>query len=209
MRIEPRVPLSSLAMSDSALPHSVRFLPDESGWQRFEFSSRGDRVTVRVSVPESAEPLPVAVVLADEVATVTPLMDCATLSFDLPLLGARSSPKWTERLTRCLAEGPVGAADDALLGEFVNQAATDVSAALDVCAGLPGVAAPAGLIGRGAGSLVAARLHATEPRLSHFVLAREGLAEELDPAAALEGDPACTLAGDAAEAAARLGDRLR
>ena len=195
-------------MSDSALPHSVRFLPDESGWHRFEFSSRGDRVIVRLSVPESAGPPQVAVVLADDVATVTPLTGCATLSFDLPLFGARSSPKWTERLERCLAQGPGGTADDGLLGEFVNQAATDVSAALDVCEGLPAIAGAAGLIGLGAGALVAAHLRTTEPRLPLVVLSRDGLSAGFDPASEHAGDPACIEAGDAADAAARLCERL-
>jgi hypothetical protein len=191
-------------MAQNALPRSVRWLPEEAGWRRFELTSRGDRVVVRLIVPGGAGPHALAAVLADDSTATTPIEGCATLTLDLPLLGGRSSPKWTERLVHCLTEGPGGAADRALLGEFVNQAATDVSAALDVCAGLPEIGARAGLLGLGSGALVAARLREGETRFSVFVLSSEGLAPELDPSAGLPGEPPCSVAANPAEAAALL-----
>jgi hypothetical protein len=195
------------------MPHdarslSVRWLPDEAGWRRFEVTSRGDRVIARLHAVDATCPL--ALVVADDAGAVAPLPGCATVTLDLPLLGRRSSPKWTERLRRCLAQGAEGAADHALLEAFLDQATGDVSAVLDMCAGLPGLGTRAGLLGLGAGALVAARMRGAEPRLAAFVLAPAGLAASLAPRASLAGGggPSCPTARDAAEGAARLREAL-
>jgi hypothetical protein len=187
--------------------HSVRWLPEANGWRRFELTSRGDRIVARLLGPAGGG-APLAVVLAAEAAGVAPVEGCRTLTLDLPLLGERASPKWTERLRRVLSEGPVAAADGLLLSDFADQAVADVASALDVCAE-PG-AAGAGLLGIGPGAFAASAIAAREPRLRSFVIEPQGVALALDPAAAFRaGDRTCTVVADAAEGATRLREALR
>ncbi|HKJ23538.1 MAG TPA: hypothetical protein VKB65_01855 [Myxococcota bacterium] len=189
--------------SDPSL--SLRWLPDEGGWRRFEITSRGDRVAVRLRTPAAAGPGTLAVVLSGDAAAVEPLDGVATLTLDLPLLGERASPKWTERLARCLADGPSTPADEALLDDFAGQAAHDVGAALDACAGLLGATPRAALLGIGPGACVARRLAEREPRIGAFVLAPAGLARALDPSARLAtGDRPCTTVARVADGRTRV-----
>jgi hypothetical protein len=188
---------------------SLRFLPDDGPWRRFELSSRGDRVVARLHVPDADGPHAVAVVLGPEAAGVEPLAGVATLTLDLPLLGERASPKWTERLSRCLRDGPSGAADRALVDDFASQVAHDVAAALDACAELPELSPRTGLLAVGPGVAAAARLAAGEPRLCAFALAPAGLARALEPGGGLAaGDRPVVRVGGAAEGAARLCEAL-
>jgi hypothetical protein len=142
--------------------------------------------------------------LGDEAASIEPLDGLAVLTFDLPLLGERSSPKWSERLRRCLGQGASGAADAMLLDEFRSQAAADVSAALDACARMSEVAGDrAALLVRGAGRAVAGHLRDAEPRLVAVAWLPGGIALADDAA-----DPPGEALADAAAAAARLGEAL-
>jgi len=195
---------------------SLRWLPEAGAWQRFELTSRGDRVEARLHRPPGAEFHPIAVVLSSDAASVEPIAGGATLTLDLPLLGERASPKWTERLWRCLRDGPSSAADTALLEDFASQAAHDVSAGLDACATLARVEPPASrvapraaLLGLGPGAWVAPCLAEHEPRIAAFVLAPDGLARSLDPSATLASrGHACARVASAAEGAARLREAL-
>jgi len=189
--------------SDPSL--SLRWLPDDGGWRRFEITSRGDRLAVRLQAPATAAPRSLAVVLCADAAAVEPLDGVATLALDLPLLGERASPKWTERLARCLADGPSTPADEALLDDFASQAAHDVGAALDACAELLGATPRAALLGVGPGACVAGRLAERDPRIGAFVLAPAGLAPDLDPSARLAaGDRPCTTVAGLADGRARV-----
>lgn len=174
-------------------------------WRRLEIGSRGDRVAVRLHLPDAAPgPAPLVLFLDDAAAAVEPLEGVATLTFDLPLLGERSSPKWSERLRRCLGEGASGAADALLLDEFRSQAAADVAAALDACAGVAGLdAGRAGLLVRGAGRALATHLRDAEPRLVAVAWLPGGLAPAGDAAAGTG-----RAVPDVATAAARLAEAL-
>jgi hypothetical protein len=177
---------------------------EAGAWRRLEIDSRGDRVVVRLRLPDAApRPAPLVLFLDDAAAAVEPLDGVATLTFDLPLLGERSSPKWSERLRRCLGEGPSGAADAVLLDEFRSQAAADATAALDACAGVAGVDAErAGLLVRGAGRALAPHLRDAEPRL----VAVAWLPGGLDLAE--DGAPPGDAVPDGPTAAARLAEAL-
>lgn len=188
---------------------SLRRLADDGPWRRIEVTSRGDRVAVRIRPAAAADGRAVAVVLAADAASVEPLDGAATLTLDLPLLGERKSPKWTERLARCLADGPSTPADEALLDDFARQAAHDVGAALDAWAELSGHAPRAALLAAGPGVWVAARLAGAEPRIVAFVLAPAGVARSLDPGTSLSGsDRPCTTVATVAEGRTRLGEAL-
>jgi len=148
-------------------------------------------------------------VLAEAAQEVSPIDGCATLALDLPLLGARAHPKWTERLRRCLANGVERASDEALLEELRCQAAADLAGALDVCRRGDEIGPRAGLLGLGAGAWVGARLRATERRLGVVILAPGGLAASLDPREAGAAAPrGLIFVRDAAEGARRLRDAL-
>ena len=192
---------------------SVHWLPDTGGdgWRCFEFSSRGDRQVAGLSSPDEPAPHALALALGPESAAIEAIPGLATLTLDLPLLGVRGSPKWSERLGRCLAQGPQGSTDEALLEEFLCQAASDVGAVLDVCGGIPELAGGrAGLLGLGPGALVGARLRGTEPRLSAFALSPAGLPPELDLGESLgaRNEPPFWLVEDVDAGAARLREAL-
>jgi len=189
--------------SDPSL--SLRWLPDDGVWRRFEITSRGDRVVVRLRAAAADAPRALAVMLSADASAVEPLDGIGTLTFDLPLLGERASPKWTERLSRCLADGPSCPADEALLADFVGQAAHDVGAALDACARILGSAPQAAILGVGPGACVAAQLAEREPRIGAFVLAPAGLARTLDPSARLAaGGRPCTNVASVADGRERV-----
>jgi len=209
---------------------SLRWLPDADAWQRFELTSRGDRIEARLHRTRGGGLHPIAVVLATDAANVEPIEGVATLALDLPLLGGRASLKWTERLSRCLRDGPSSAADATLVEDFTSQAAHDVAAGLDACATLPGVAprvpgvAPrvpgvasrvpgvasrVAFLGLGPGACVAPCLAECEPRITSFVLAPDGLARSLDPSATLASrGHRCARVANAAEGAARVREAL-
>lgn len=185
-------------LCDPAEPLALCAQPEPDGpWQRHEFSSRGDRVTARLAgLGGSAGAL--ALVLCEDASAVAPLPGCITATLDLPLLGTRESPKWSERLRACLRDGPASAVDRALLDEFLGQAVRDAQRLLDVCAdGLARGTDRIGVAGAGAGALVAAVLSALDARPGAVVLAPGALAAALDPSTTLPagGDRLRILAG--------------
>lgn len=191
---------------DADEPLAARWIASDASFRELEFSSRGDRVTGRVW-SDAGGRLPLALVVADEAARVSPVPGFVTATLDLPLLGTRRSPKWSERLATCLRVGPDAAADAALLEAFLEQAVCDLQALLDVCEALPGAAEPeaVGLVGLGAGALAGAVLRPLEPRVGFYSLVPGALAPALDPAAALAAEgSACALFGIGAD-----GDRAQ
>ena len=155
---------------------------DDGGWRTFEITSRGDRVRARLHLPSGGGPHPLALVACADSRTVVPGEGLAVATLDLPLLGARCSPKWTERLEACLAGGAESATDRALVDEFLGQAESDLRAVLDVCADLDAVdGARAGVVGIGPGAAAAARLRGADDGPRAFVLSAAGLCDALAP----------------------------
>jgi len=169
---------------DAREPAAVRWLPPRDGdpWTRFELTSRGDRVSGRLRQPPDGGPHPWVVVAAPDTTAWPDTPGLAVLTADLPLLGERASPKWTRRLRHCLADGPAGATDEALLHEFRSQAVADLRQLVAVGVGREDLARDRfGFAGTGAGAWVGAALRAAEPGPRAAVLAPGNLAEALCP----------------------------
>jgi hypothetical protein len=144
---------------------------------RSEFVSRGDRVPVRVWLPApSAGPAPLCVFLAGsdgEPATdpdATPLAlarsGIAAASWDLPLCGARRSPKLSELLWTGARSSTPRPEQRMLVEEVLRQGAAELSAALDHLATWPEIdAARSAAVGSDLAAAVIATCCAREERL--------------------------------------------
>ncbi len=190
-RLEPDEPLGALFREREA--------PSKLGAARairFEYSSRGDRVSGRLLLPAARGPHPLALVGhgaggAKDVdyldAAVGPWVrsGAAVASIDFPLHGERASAKLSERLLASFS----AQAPDAHAGlwlEFGAQAVVDLERALDALATHPEVdVSRAVYAGFSLGTLLGAIFCAGEPRVRAAALAIGGGGigpEALDPA---------------------------
>ncbi len=150
----------------------------------FELSSRGDRVPGRLELGPAPGPLPL-VLLVDaspgaarppalaEAASAWAADGAGVACVDLPLCGARSSPKLSELLAACLRESaPRDALARALVEDFLRQAVIDLRRSLDALSALPGIdASRVGLAGFGLGATVGAALCSVDARPHAVALA--------------------------------------
>lgn len=146
LRPDPAEPLAP-HVGDVPLPDP---LADLRG-RRVEFSSRGDRVPMRLLLPVSGGgPFPLVLLQhgaggakdADYLdATAGPWVrgGAAVASIDFPLHGERHSGKLTETLLASLASGGVQALEPGLWSALVRQAVCDLQRGLDALARLPEV----------------------------------------------------------------------
>ena len=158
---------------------------------RFELNSRGDRVVGRLLIPAARSgPCPLIVIQADAGASC----DAASLEFagswvpggfalatiDLPLHGARSSPKFSERLLTAIesvrvhpaSELRLDANGESLLLEFTRQSVCDLSRTLDALAALPAIDDQRiGVMGVGHGAALMAIFASLDARAKAIALA--------------------------------------
>ncbi|MCH2171670.1 acetylxylan esterase [Myxococcota bacterium] len=192
---DPGEPLS-LEVSDATrnfgLPAVRRLL--------FEFNSRGDRVSGRLLLPETAsDPYPTVLLEHGHGGSKeAPYMDAAAgpwvragaavASIDLPLHGQRSNPKLTGLLQRelqVLTETGGNTAPSPLIEEFGRQAVVDLIRALDALSELPEVDSDLfAFAGFSLGAIVGATFcgHDPRPRAAALALAGGGFGPaSLDP----------------------------
>jgi hypothetical protein len=140
---------------------------------RFEFASRGDRVSGRVILPPAGGVRPPLVLLQhgaggskeseylDVAAAPWVARGAALASIDFPLHGERANPK----LARFLGPGAQTPGDDALRVEFARQAVGDLRRALDALSEIEALdAARVVYAGFSLGALVGALFCALDPR---------------------------------------------
>jgi len=205
---------------------SLREATDGEGRSEcFEVVSRGDFVPGRLHRPTSVGPHPLVLVLGGSAAWDRGVeQGLAVARIDLPLLGARQSPKLTDRLVgghACLIrDEPLDPDTHALFEEFARQSVSDVVRSLEALAADAGVdGSRIALVGAGIGASVCAWALPFAPALHACVLAGPVGAfadERLDPAARIGtaglGDVRCRLyatAGGPSEAAVgALAERL-
>jgi hypothetical protein len=166
--------------------------------RRLEFSCRGDRVTLELLAPDATGPHPTAVLLpavdGESLSSLPGLgtwlkAGVAVCSFDLPLFGARRSPKLSDLLTAAIATAargePVEANAQLLWSEFVRQSVIELRRSLDVLTEVWGSAPPAVVFaGAGLAASVGAIFCAVDERPRGAVLAGTGGGfgpEALDP----------------------------
>jgi len=192
---------------------------------RFELVSRGDFVPGRLHTPDEAgeDPHPLLLVGHDLRArgeTAAPewiagwiRKGLAMASIDLPLHGARSSPKLSERLAtgvERLARGrDIDVETRVLVEEFLRQSTSDLVRTLDALALRPDVdETRMAYLGVGLGAVVGTCLLGHDARPNAAVLAPaacSAIAADLDPATHLGGEGRCPLLivatkGDASQA---------
>lgn len=180
-RLESDEPLAALFRAVAPPPGlgSLRAL-------RFEYTSRGDRVTGRLLLPpEPAGPRPLALVghgaggakdAAYVDAAVGPWVrgGAAVASIDFPLHGERASAKLSERLLQSLAPG-ADRSHEPLWLEFAGQAVLDLERALDALALHPEVDVERTVYaGFSLGTLLGSLFCAGEPRVRAAALAIGG-----------------------------------
>ena len=183
-------PIGAL-FTDRAAPPSLASIRA----QRFEYTSRGDRVCGRLLLPAEAKGAqPLALVGHGAGGSKdAPYLDAAVgpwvragaavASIDFPLHGERASAKLSERLLAGLAPG--GAADP-LLVDFAAQSVRDLERALDALALHPEVDVGRTVYaGFSLGTMLGALFCAGEPRVRAAALAIGGGGmgpESIDPA---------------------------
>jgi dienelactone hydrolase len=190
-RLDPAEPLGAL-FHERPAPAGLAPLRCE----RFEYTSRGDRVSGRLLLPaERGGPRPLVLVGhgaggSKEVpyldAAVGPWVrgGAAVASIDFPLHGERASAKLSERLLASLAPG--AGREDPLWLDFALQAVRDLERALDALALHPEVDAErTAYAGFSLGTILGALFCAGEPRVRAAALAIGG--GGIGPA---EADPA-------------------
>lgn len=197
---------SALPAASSSLhrPHdeaparlSLRETPSVTGRaQRFEIVSRGDFVPGQLDRPTNGSEFPVVLVLGGSDAWSRGIeRDLAVARIDLPLLGARQSPKLSDRLASGHASLsrnlPLDADTRALVEEFARQSISDVVRTVEALAAEPGLdASRVALVGIGLGASVGAWTLPFVPSLRACVLAGPvgAFADEgLDPARRIAG----------------------
>jgi dienelactone hydrolase len=168
--------------------------------ERFELTSRGDRVPGRLLLP-AAGPGPFPLVLLqhglggakdasylDAVAGPWARRGAAVASIDFPLHGERASAKLSQKLLATVATRHVGEADGshALWVELVRQAVADLRRTLDALALHPGVdSARCAYAGFSLGTILGVPFCALDPRpcAAAFALGGAGFGPpEVDPA---------------------------
>lgn len=191
----------------------------------FEVVSRGDFVPGGLHRPTGAGPHPLVLVLGGSAAwNRGGEQDLAVARIDLPLLGARQSPKLTERLVGGLAcltrDEPLDPDTYALVEEFARQSVSDVVRSLEALAADAGIdGSRIALVGAGIGASVCAWALPFAPALRACVLAGPIGAfsdARLDPAVRIEagelGDVRCrlyaTTGGPLEAAVGALAERL-
>jgi dienelactone hydrolase len=163
--------------------------------QRFEYTSRGDRVSGRLLLPAAADgPRPLALVGHGAGGSKdAPYLDAAVgpwvrggaavASIDFPLHGERASAKLSQRVLGGLATGGGG---DPLLLDFAAQAVSDLRRALDALALHPEIdVARTVYAGFSLGTILGALFCVAEPRVRAAALAIGGGGlgpEAVDPA---------------------------
>jgi dienelactone hydrolase len=163
--------------------------------QRFEFSSRGDRVHGRLWLPPDRAECPL--VLLQHGAggsTESPYLEAAggrwarqgaaVASIDFPLHGARADQKLATMLVASLSPDAVGDART-LVTEFARQAVVDLERALDALATFPEIdTSRVVYAGFSLGALIGAAFCALDPRprAAALALGGAGLApDDVDP----------------------------
>jgi fermentation-respiration switch protein FrsA (DUF1100 family) len=174
--------------------------------QRFEYSSRGDRVPGLLLLPRDVRP-PFPLVLLQHGAggsKESAYLDAARLpwvrggaavaSVDFPLHGERANAKLGERFFAALADrraGKLDARGAALWSDFARQAMHDLARALDALGTLPEIdASRIAYAAFSLGAIVGGLFCPTDPRLCAAALALGGAGfgpPALDPAHALRG----------------------
>jgi dienelactone hydrolase len=167
---------------------------------RFEYSSRGDRVSGRLLEPGDREgPFPLVILqhgiggsksseYLDAAAGPWVRRGCAVASVDFPLHGDRASDKLTERLLETL-RNPTRANPEAtvLACEFFHQAVVDLQRAVSLLQELPDIDAKrVAYAGFSLGSIVGATFCSIDPRPCAAAVALGG--GGVGPA---DIDPAC------------------
>jgi dienelactone hydrolase len=191
-RLEPDEPLAALFRRREPPPALAG-----ARAVRFEYSSRGDRVSGRLLLPPGPDGRHPLVLVghgaggskdADYLdAAVGPWVrgGAAVASIDFPLHGERASAKLSERLLASFA-APASDAHAALWLEFGAQAVVDLERALDALSAHPEVDAGRTVYaGFSLGTLLGAPFCAGEPRVRAAALAIGGGGigpEALDPA---------------------------
>jgi len=167
--------------------------------ERFEYTSRGDRVPGRLLLPDGARgPFPLVLLQHGAGGSKdAPYLDAAcgpwvrggaaVASIDFPLHGERASAKLTERALGYLAPGGAQAPEaEALFVELVRQAAIDLARAVDGLGQLSAIDAERiAYVGFSMGAILGAVFCAAEPRVRAAVLAIGGGGfgpHEIDPA---------------------------
>jgi len=168
--------------------------------RRFEFSCRGDRVPLATIAPESGAPSATWLVQplpggSSDLTRLRGVQDClaagvALATIELPLFGARRSPKLSEKLSGAIAAASRGEDIDPtsriLWTEFARQSVIELRRSLDVLEQLFGrPAAGAAFAGVGIAASVGAIACAVDDRLRGAVLVGTGGGfgpEEVDPA---------------------------
>jgi dienelactone hydrolase len=166
---------------------------------RFEFSSRGDRVSGRLLLPpEGAGPFPL-ILLQHGVggAKDAPYLDAtagpwgrggaAIACIDFPLHGERASAKLTDLLIRSIGDASQPSESAAILvREFFDQAVADLGRALDALGRLPEIDSGRSVYaGYSLGTIVGAAFCGRDPRprAAAFAIGGGGMGPpELDPA---------------------------
>lgn len=170
---------------------------------RFEFSSRGDRVPGHLLLPpRPSGPRPLVLVsqgnesrrqepALPEACRIWAGEGAAVAAVDLPLQGARTNAKLSQKLGRAFEEGAAGPLDATLWTEFTRQAVLDLRRALDALGGLDEVASGrVAYVGSRLGAAVGAIFCAADPRVCCAVLALGGggsVPRDADPAAHVRG----------------------
>lgn len=178
--------------------------------QRFEIVSRGDFVPGILCLPDSAPKTPAPLLLLPHgtsegtahgtsneidsaaIAAASAWVDAglALATIDLPLCGARSSPKLSERLLSGVEQLSNGSELDpqtrVLVEEFARQTTSDLTRTLDALIALPSIdGGRVGFMGFDLGALAGSYLlaHDPRPRVAVLALGRGGRGpSDLDPA---------------------------
>ncbi|MEM9177793.1 MAG: hypothetical protein AAGC67_21510 [Myxococcota bacterium] len=181
----------------------------------FDVVSRGDFVPGRIDRPAAGTDHAVVLVVGHaELRPQAVARDLAIARIDLPLLGARRSPKLSDRLVAGHAEltgdRPLDPDTRALVEEFARQSVSDIVRTLEGLAAEPGLdGGRLALVGAGLGASAAAWALPFVPALRACVLAGPlpgrtdaGLDAVAPIAHAALGDLRCRLLAGPADAAA-------
>jgi dienelactone hydrolase len=196
-------PMGTL-ISERACPESF----DGALCHRFELTSRGDRVSGRLLMPDAdadADAHPLILLQpgagrhkeSPELDLAAPWVGagCAVASIDLPLHGERASVKFSERLLSTLGDlqrapgTEIGSRGLALLLEFARQGVYDLSRTLDALVSLPTIdSSRIGYVGFGVAATLGVPFCSVDRRPRAIALAGAGGGAgppEIDPCATI------------------------